>query len=167
VEGDRVDAEAEACILRYTAPPQQGAIVEVNREALRWLERVAARLERGIVFTVDYGYTARESARFPRGTLMSYRRHQAAEDVLVDPGERDITAHVCFTALEEHGRLHGLEPLRFETLARTLLDAGEPDQFAAALGSGAPADQTRRRMQLKTLLFGLGETFRTLIQRKG
>ena len=40
---------------------------------------------------------------------MSYRRHQAIEDVLKNPGEQDITAHVCFTALEEHGRSIGLE----------------------------------------------------------
>ena len=35
--------------------------------------------------------------------------------------------------------------------------------FAAAL---AGSDETRRRLQLKTLLFGMGETFRTLLQRK-
>ena len=167
VEAGRVDAEADDYLSRYSAPRQGGDIVELNREALRWLERVAGRLERGLIFTIDYGYTARESARFPRGTLMSYRRHRASEDVLEDPGGRDITAHVCFTALEEHGKRCGLEPVRFETLARTLLDAGEPDAFAAALGSGDAAAQTRRRMQLKTLLFGMGETFRTLIQRKG
>jgi len=167
VEAGPVDAEMEAYIQRYTAPREDGNIVEVNREALRWMERVASRLERGLVVTIDYGYTARESARFPRGTLMSYRRHRAAEDVLQDPGERDITAHVCFTALEEHGKRCGLEPVRLETLARTLLDAGEADAFAAALGSGDAADQTRRRLQLKTLLFGMGEPFRTLIQQKG
>jgi SAM-dependent MidA family methyltransferase len=166
VEAGRVDEEAEDYLLRYAAPRQEGEILEVNREALRWMERVARHLERGLVFTVDYGYTAREAARFPRGTLMSYRRHQASEAVLEDPGERDITAHVPFTALEEHGKRCGLEPLRFETLARTLLDAGHADEFAAALGAGDSAAQTRRRMQLKTLLFGMGETFRTLIQRK-
>ena len=81
----------------------------------------------------------------------------------VRSGERDITAHVAFTALEEHGKLHGLKPARLETLARTLLDAGEVDQFAAAL---AGPDERSRRLQLKTLLFGMGETFRTLLQAK-
>jgi SAM-dependent MidA family methyltransferase len=97
---------------------------------------------------------------------MSYRRHQASEDVLRDPGERDITAHVCFTALEEHGRRCGLEPVRLETLARTLMDAGAADEFGAALSARDAAEEARRRLQLKTLLFGMGETFRTLIQRK-
>jgi len=94
---------------------------------------------------------------------MSYRRHTVSEDVLSDPGDRDITAHVCFTALEEHGKKLGLEKVRFERLSQTLLDAGEADQFAAALTG---PDEVRRRLQLKTLLFGMGETFRVLLQKK-
>ena len=70
---------------------------------------------------------------------------------------------MCFTALEEHGRKVGLETVRFERLSQTLLSAGEADQFAAALGG---PDELRRRMQLKTLLFGMGETFRVLLQKK-
>jgi SAM-dependent MidA family methyltransferase len=145
---------------------EEGALFEVNLEALAWLERIGRALQ-GYVLTIDYGYTRAESVRFPRGTLMSYRRNHASEDVLVDPGGRDITAHVSFTALQEHGARQGLETVCFETLARTLLSAGEPDQFAAALAASTPAEEVRRRLQLKSLLFGMGETFRTLIQRAG
>ena len=152
---------------RYFPPPtEEGAVFEVNLEALGWLERIARALQ-GYVFTIDYGYTRGESVRFPRGTLMSYRRHHASEDVLDDPGVRDITAHVSFTALQEHGARLGLQTVCFETLARTLLSAGEPDQFQAALAAATAADELRRRLQLKSLLFGMGETFRTLIQRAG
>ena len=149
---------------RYFPPPQDGALFEVNLEALAWMERIARALE-GYMFTIDYGYTRAESVRFPRGTLMSYRRHHASEDVLADPGACDITAHVSFTALEEHGARLGLQTICFETLARTLLSAGEPDQFQAALAAHTPAAEVQRRLQLKSLLFGMGETFRTLIQR--
>jgi SAM-dependent MidA family methyltransferase len=138
----------------------------VNLEALAWMGRIAASLERGFALTVDYGHTRRESARFPQGTLMSYRRHAASEDVLTDPGERDITAHVSFTALEEHGKRCGLDLAGFTTLSRMLLDAGEADSFAAALAADTPVEQMRRRLQLKTLLAGMGETFRVLLQRK-
>src|SRR5207302_3051873 len=110
--------------------------------------------------------TRAESVRFPAGTLMGYRRHTASADVLQDPGERDITSHVNFTALEERGSARGLRKERFETLAQTLLTSGEADQFAAALEGGSPAEELRRRMQLKTLLFGMGETFRVLLQRR-
>ncbi|HUP04796.1 MAG TPA: SAM-dependent methyltransferase [Bryobacteraceae bacterium] len=146
--------------------PEEGRWYEANLDAARWMERIAAALERGFVLTVDYGYTRSEYVRFPEGTLMGYRRHTARQDVLEAPGERDITAHVNFTALQEAGAACGLAVECFETLARTLLAAGEPSQFAAALASGDAREQFRRRMQLKTLLFGMGETFRTLLQRK-
>jgi SAM-dependent MidA family methyltransferase len=97
---------------------------------------------------------------------MSYRRHTAREQVLEHPGAQDITAHVAFSALEEHGAAHGLDTVRLENLAQTLLAAGEPDQFRAALAAGSPREESDRRLQLKTLLFGMGETFRTLLQRK-
>ena len=150
-------------VRRYYPPPIEGQQYEVNLAALDWIGRIAGALERGHVLTVDYGLTRSEAVRFPAGTLMGYRRHIAREDVLEEPGVRDITAHVNFTALEEYGSIRGLRARRFETLAQTLLAAGEADQFAAALGGG---DDLRRRMQLKTLLFGMGETFRVLWQEK-
>ena len=162
--GGVVRDEVEQYLRRWFAPPEEGRWYEANLEALGWMERIGRALESGYALTVDYGYTRAESVRFPAGTLMGYRRHMAREDVLEDPGARDITAHVNFTALEECGAACGLRRERFETLARTLLTAGEADEFAAALKSDA-AGELRRRMQLKTLLFGMGETYRVLLQR--
>jgi SAM-dependent MidA family methyltransferase len=149
--------------------PWQGAIEDVvdvrelQDQRVAWLRRIAASLERGFIITIDYGYTRRELVRFPQGTLMSYRHHLASEEVLRDPGERDLTAHVDFTALQEEGERVGLRTLRFESLASALLWAGEPDNFASAL---AGDDERLRRLQLKSLLFGMGETFRVLVQKK-
>lgn len=159
----RVSEEADHYLRAYYAGPEEGRWYEVNLEALRWLQQIAAMLTKGYGLSIDYGFTRAESVRFPAGTLMGYHRHTAREDIFTDPGERDITAHVNFTALEEAGTAYGLATERFETLAQTLLAAGAADQFASAL---AGADELRRRMQLKTLLFGMGETFRVLSQRK-
>jgi SAM-dependent MidA family methyltransferase len=166
VDAGPVSDAVEDYLRRYFPPPVDGCCYEVSLGALAWLERVARALRSGYSLAIDYGYTRAESVRFPDGTLMAYRRHAAREDVLDDPGERDITAHVNFTAIQEAGASLGLRAESFATLARTLLDAGEPDQFAAALGPEDDPGHLRRRMQLKTLLFGMGETFRTLLQRK-
>jgi SAM-dependent MidA family methyltransferase len=160
--GDRVPPEVERYLRSSFPPPEEGRSYEANLESLAWMERIAAALVSGWILTIDYGFTRAESVRFPEGTLMSYRRHTAREDVLVDPGERDITAHVNFTALQAYGETCALRAVRFENLAQILLAAGEPDQFASALADGALS----RRTQLKTLLFGMGETFRALLQRK-
>jgi SAM-dependent MidA family methyltransferase len=163
VTGDRAPAAVEEYWRKY-CPRATG--FEANLGAIEWIARIAAALAGGFHFAIDYGYVSAEHIRFPQGTLMSYRRHGASEDVLAEPGERDITAHVPFTALIEHGAAHGLDTVTCETLAQTLLHAGEADQFAAALAGAMPQEQLARRLQLKSLLFGMGETFRTLIQRK-
>jgi SAM-dependent MidA family methyltransferase len=164
--GGVVDEESHAYLRRFYLDPEDGRWYEVNLDALRWIERIAESLTKGYMLTIDYGFTRAESVRFPAGTLMGYRRHTAREDVLADPGARDITAHVNFTALEETGTACGFVTERFETLAQTLLAAGERDQFASALGGAGTGEELRRRMQLKTLLFGMGETFRVLLQKK-
>lgn len=153
-------------LARYGPPPEEGNWYEAGLAALEWMERIAAALDAGCAITVDYGYTRGEAARFPMGTLMGYRAHVAREDVLSDPGKRDITAHVNFTALEQRGAELGLRRVSLRTLAQTLLEAGEEDRFASVLEADEPAEAMRRRMQLKTLLVGMGETFRVLVQRK-
>jgi SAM-dependent MidA family methyltransferase len=164
---DAAPEDVEHYLRAYFPPPEEGRWYEAGLEALRWMERIAHALEHGYLLTVDYGYTRAESIRFPSGTLMGYLRHTAREDVLSDPGARDITSHVNFTALEEAGAALGFRTEILETMARTLLAAGEPDQFAAALEAAGERENLRRRMQLKTLLFGMGETFRVLLQSRG
>jgi len=166
VENGPPGPDAEQYLRRNFPVPEEDLTAEVGLEALSWMDRIATSLTAGWVFAIDYGYTRAEAVRFPRGTLMSYHRHTAREAVLEAPGERDLTAHVAFTELEEHAARRGLRRVRFETLARTLLDAGEPDSFASALAAGSSAGDTDLRLQLKTLLFGMGETFRTLLLRK-
>ncbi len=146
-------SEAVAEYVERFAP--EAEIFEVNLDALEWMKRITQRLQRGFVLAIDYGYTQREAIRFPQGTLMSYRRHAALDDVLAEPGERDITAHAAFAPLMECG----LDVVRFETMAQLLLRVGERDQFAAAMAANP--------QQLKTLLFGMGETFRALLLRAG
>jgi SAM-dependent MidA family methyltransferase len=170
VEGPPSDARLEPYLERYGPGLAEGQRTEVNLAALEQLEKIAAALNRGYVLTIDYGYTAEEIAggrRFPRGSLMSYHKHQAFDDVLANAGSRDITAHVNFTALERRGEELGLVSQGLRTQAQFLMEVGEPDQFAAALEAATEQESLRLRMQLKTLLFGLGETFQVLVQKKG
>ena len=78
----------------------------------RPLYRALARgLKRGLMITCDYGYERARllDARVRRhGTLASYSRHRVSRDALVDLGQRDLTAHVDFTALREAGEAEGL-----------------------------------------------------------
>jgi len=167
VDGPAFTGQYAAYLERYAPAPAEGGVVEIGAAALEWIERVSQTLTSGYLIVIDYGYQTREMARFPQGTLMSYRRHQAIEDVLAEPGERDITAHVPFSALIDRATEQaGLRVERFERMARTLLDIGSPDQFEFVFAGVEPREEMRRRLQLKTLLFGMGETFHTLVLEK-
>ena len=147
-----------------------GNRIESCERAMEQLERIDRLLQRGFVLSIDYGYTHGEIAmagKFPQGSLMAYKNHRADPDVLLEPGERDITAHVNFTALVERGKELGWETLGFSPQQEFLARAGAGDNFAYALGADTEDAAARLRMQLKTLLFGMGETFRVLLQRKG
>ena len=147
-----------------------GKRIESCERAIAHLDRIDAVLERGFVVSIDYGYTHDEllrGERFPEGSLMGYKNHQADPDVLVEPGDRDITAHVNFTALLQGGDELGWQSTGLVSQQEFLAAVGQHDNFAYALSANTEDAAVRLRMQLKTLLFGMGETFRVLVQRKG
>ena len=147
----------------------EGRCIETCSRQIDAIGRIGAALESGFVLVIDYGYTRDEierGGRFPEGSLMGYTEHRAEPQVLADPGRRDITAHVNFTALADAGRAAGFEVAPLQAQQAFLLETGEPDRFAYALAARTPLQETELRMQLKSLLFGLGETFRVLVMRK-
>ena len=164
VEGGKCCGPTLEYLESYYADAEEGSIIEVHSRGLDFIDLINQALD-GYLLIIDYGYTAREFVRHSGGTLMSYHRHIATPDVLADPGRRDITAHVPFSVIEDRLHQRGAVVERFGTLASFLLDIGEADQFSAALRAAEEKEELRRRMQLKTLLFGMGETFRVLVAR--
>ena len=152
--GPQLDADSAAYVQRYWPQVHDGGCFEIGREAWQWMDRIASRMCTGNVLIVDYGFTTAETIRFPQGTLMSYRDHAAIPAVLQNPGLQDITAHVAFDALRDRAEAQGFCCERLETLAQLVIRNVER--------SPCLAESFQARQQLKTLLFGLGETFRCL-----
>lgn len=152
-----------------------GYTTEVNLAALDWLQQVAARLRRGYVLTIDYGYSADRYYRPSRsqGTLQCYTRHAHHDDPFVQIGRQDITAHVDFTALIREGQRSGLEQIGQIQQGPFLMALGLGDrlnQLAAIQETDANTlrQALRRRETLHQLInpLGLGN-FEVLIQGKG
>ncbi|MBX9601467.1 MAG: SAM-dependent methyltransferase [Bryobacteraceae bacterium] len=160
--GGEVSGEIANYAARYAPEMREGDRMEICLDALDWVDRIASSLRSGTVLVLDYGLTRRERVRFPAGTLMSYRLHRASPDVLADPGEQDITAHVDFDALRDRFELRGFRAAPLESMAKFLLRLGERDAFEEILRAGDEGEARGLRNQLKTLLAGMGETFRVL-----
>jgi len=140
----------------HPEPPKRG-VREQRPAAALWLLEAWEAIECGHFVIIDYGYRARELIRFPEGTLMSYRRHVAIEDVLSDPGKKDISAHVDWDSLLIEARKVGWHLRSFERFQSSLLSLG-----SAILEELALLDTP----QLKRLLLCFGEGFDVLILEK-
>ena len=104
----------------------EGQVAEMSLGLEPWLDDVAARLARGYVVAIDYGYPAAElyGPRRLAGTLLGYRGHRVEEDPFTDPGLIDLTAHVDFTALQVLGERRGLRSVAFATQSEFLVASG-------------------------------------------
>jgi SAM-dependent MidA family methyltransferase len=151
---------------------EEGQQAEVCLEACDWIELAGRALERGFVLTIDYGHEARAlyGEHHNRGTLLAYRDHEVTENIFDAPGERDLTAHVNFTALDLWGRISGLARTGLVTQSQFLVALGRGNEFADLYEPGQPEiEKLRARLLLKNLIHpeGLGEKFQVMIQRKG
>ncbi len=160
----------EALILqlsRLTGPFPAGYMTEVNLAALAWADDVAAKLDRGFILAIDYGFSRDEFYHPARrtGTLTGYANHRRIDDVLATPGEIDITAHVEFTSVIE----------RFENAGLRLHGFADQHHFMVGLSglhfadNAAPTpEQTRELRAFKTLMHPalMGTTFKALCFEK-
>lgn len=153
--------------------PVEGNRAEVNLAAPVWMRRVAGQIARGFVMTIDYGYPAAELYALHRraGTLLCYRQHQADDDPYTAVGDKDITAHVDFTALQQAGAEAGLDLLWFGEQYRFLMGLGFFEELVSLQARCRDEREARAlRLTLKNLILpeqGMGETFKVLVQGKG
>lgn len=145
--------------------------VEIALVAPRFMDGIAASLQRGFLVAIDYGYTREEQlAGRHRGTLKAIRKHSISENPYEAPGEQDITADVNFTALAAAAKGLGMQTHKLLTQSQFLMGIGEANQFADAFEEcRLPQERAKVALQLKHLVTpaGMGESFQVLIASKG
>jgi len=140
--------------------------IEYSPTAEKWWREAADILARGKLVTIDYGYTASEQISPARrcGTLRAYQRHHVSDDLLANPGEQDLTAHVNFSALQNAGEATGLETETLCTQPQFLTRILQK----AVHGKGFSNLQPKQVRQFQTLTHPehLGRAFRVLVQSR-
>lgn len=86
---------------RHLCDREAGAFGEVCVGYAPHLKAVGAKLKNGWMLALDYGMSGVELALPIRrdGTISSYREQRRMENLLANPGEQDLTAHVNFSTL--------------------------------------------------------------------
>ncbi len=154
LRGKLVGLEGEKFVF-VERPPERNA--QTNCTMLDWIDNLSARLERGFVIAIDYGFARDEFCE----VLQVRAQHRLLDSPFEQIGEADMTMHVNWTDLAERAELHDL---------RT---AGFTDQhhFVTGIISEFPAlvENQRTKRALQTLLHPemLGRAFQVLALTKG
>jgi SAM-dependent MidA family methyltransferase len=143
-----------------------GYIVETSSAAEMWWREAAGSLDRGKLLAIDYGFTGDElfSPARTHGTLRAYSRHHVTDDLLANPGEQDLTAHVNFSAIQKAGEEVGLTTELLGSQAKFLTEIVANAVQTNSLGAWGP--RRSRLFQTLTHPEHLGRAFRVLVQSR-
>lgn len=153
---------------------QDGQFADVSLEWETAYGEICDIVERGLIVTFDYGYPGAQlfhprARRF--GTAAAYAKHQATRDLLANPGEQDLTAHINFDDLIRAGEARGFNTRFFDRQAKFLLALGaaeheifkrEAQSVEEAIALREAKDDARRLI----LPDDIGHDLRVLVQAR-
>ena len=147
-------------------------IVEINLDIDDWLTQVATKLEHGYLITVDYGAEAVElydAIRRPEGTLRGFARHGFVDDLLVQPGEYDLTTSVNWTQVKTVSANLGFQVVEFTSQDKFLLKAGLLDQLEYRISKAeTEVEKTALTIGAREMILpgGMAASFQVLVQHR-
>jgi len=144
-----------------------GFTTEICPAAETWWREAAGLIRHGKLLTIDYGLNAGDFFTPERkdGTLRAYHRHHLSTDVLANPGEQDLTAHVNFTGIQSAGEQAGLKTDLFNTQACFLTEIAVR-AWNENNGFGPWTSNHTRQFQTLTHPELMGRSFRVLVQAR-
>ena len=157
----------------------EGQFADVTPEWGALYGDICRVVERGLIVTFDYGYPEKKlfhsrARRF--GTAAAYSRHRVSRDLLANPGEQDLTAHINFDDLQREGERRGFATLFFERQAKFLLSLGitkhelfKPSTELEVSNLNEAVELLERRDAARQLVLpdAIGHDIRVLVQERG
>jgi SAM-dependent MidA family methyltransferase len=103
------EIRAAQASLPLTAP--EGYRIDLPLAASNLAAKIAVLPWSGLFVAFDYGKSWRElTEETPAGTVRAYSHHQQSNALLAQPGEQDLTCHVCWDWIAETLATHGFDP---------------------------------------------------------
>ncbi|WP_329955802.1 class I SAM-dependent methyltransferase [Calidifontibacillus erzurumensis] len=147
-----------------------GQRMEIPLNMDHWLEETNAWLEKGIMFTIDYGYTKEEWMHpiHREGSLRGYYKHQIIKNPLSYPGDMDLTTHIHLDALIQKGEQVGLKLLGMLNQREFLLKGGILNYLQENSDPNPFSEISRQNRAIRSLIMddGISSSFTVLIQSK-
>jgi SAM-dependent MidA family methyltransferase len=149
----------------------EGHRMEVNLEMKNWLTKVSSWLKKGMLVTVDYGYTNEELILPERkeGSIRGYRNHKMVKNPLCYPGEMDLTSHIQWDAYNQLAMNEGLEMVCRERQDQFLLKAGLFTFLQPAVNMNPFSEEFKKNRAIQSFVQpgGISTSFQVNIHGKG
>jgi len=156
-----------------------GQFADVSLEWSALYAKICRFVTRGLIVTFDYGLPQSKlfRGRMRRfGTAAAYSKQCVSRDLLINPGEQDLTAHINFDDLRRTGEGQAFASLFFDIQAKFLLALGatEHELFKPILdvsiesaNEGLTLLEARDDAKRLILPDGIGADIRVLVQGRG
>lgn len=148
-----------------------GFETEISPRAEALTASVCEMLREGAFFAADYGFGRREFYHPQRagGTMMCHRAGLADSEPLESPGDKDITAHIDWTAMADAAISGGAKIAGYTTLAHFLLNCGAAEVLENLAKTLTAAEYAKFASGAQKLLapHEMGELFKVAAFTKG
>lgn len=145
-----VDLRATSATFLPEGAPE-GYQIDAPTQARELSAAIAAEPWTGLFIAADYGKSWDELALgTPTGTARAYRNHQQSNDLLADPGEQDLTCHVCWDWIEAALAAQGFVNARLESQEAFLVRHAEA-LIAPLVSASTPGPDYRKQALMQLL----------------
>ena len=148
----------------------EGYRLEIPLQMLEMISSIEKVLAEGMIISVDYGYTNEEWQEPIRrdGSLRGYYQHKLVSNVLVHPGEMDITSHIHWDVLQKIGEKYGLHTVGKWRQDEFLLSIGILDHLENHHDPNPFSEVSRRNREIRSLIMpsGISAAFQVLMQER-
>lgn len=149
---------------------KEGQRIEIPLAMEDVLKTISGWLGKGMVITVDYGYTNEEWMVPSRrnGSLRGYYHHRLYHDILNFPGQMDITSHIHLDALIGIGRKHGLNFISLMKQDEFLMKIGILNELKENDSPNPFSEKSKKNRAIRNLILpgGISHAFHVIIQEK-
>jgi len=157
-------------LTRYNYHLEEGQRIEIPIYMEKIYQQINQALNKGIILTVDYGYSHQELSHPARhtGSLRGYLKHQMKDNVLDLPGEMDITHHVHWDTWMKMGEWFGFESKLLKQ-KDFLLEVGILDFLTQHSSQDPFSEEHKRNRAIRSFIIGdqMADAFEVCVQAKG
>ena len=157
-------------INKYSLKLKENQRFEIPLAMLKHLALVNSTMDKGLLYTIDYGYTFDDwqSTELVEGSLRGYYKHELIRDPLLYAGDMDLTTHIHLYALEQFGEELGLQHCFTKKQGEFLLAAGILNLLQENYDPNPFSEKSKQNRAVRSLIMdsGLSKGFTVVVQEK-